>query len=357
MEAHTSLTGSRSVDLMIGYGEPCDYLKIPNTWLEKILSPNGTCNMVACAVLAQIKFAYRPKLLTDGTYGKYFSGDVFRISYDELASKVHQTKCSVRNACTFLEDIGLIKRIFRTVILGGVRQSNVLFIDLCVENLLKLEGDCEKYISVNNQNAEEAQDIADVSGPVLDACESDDGYLSTKLSTGMDQKCGTKDNKILINNTINNYISPSNPDHSNNLSGVRESLEAERVVKENIDYHKLCRTFPDAVFLVDKAVHESAVALTVKKSFALSSSRIISPCDARNIFGQLTYSDLDKVLSAAISNLDGIKSLKFYIRTSLYEEVLRRTVQEKVVLKKSGYRDFMQNTYDFEDLERRLIAN
>ena len=335
----SSITGSFSVDLLIGYGEPCDYLKIPEAWLEKIVSLNGTCNMIACAVLAQIKFAYRPKKMPDGTYGKYFADDLYRISYDELAKKIHQTKCTVRNACIFLEELGLIKRSFRTVVVGGIRQSNVLYIDLNVEKLKEIEKDSEVYtepvyISDNTE------------------CEDkEDEYLSTKKSIGGTYADDTNNNKRLINNTINFY--PSTFSQSKELLKKEDYAITEREIKKNIGYDRLCLVFSDQLYLVDKLVQESAEAVLSRRDYKLSGNRYISSQKARETFLSLGYDECFAVLRAALKQ-PNVGSIKFYLRTCLFEEVNKRSIKKSSF---AGYRDFMQNDYDFDELEASLIAN
>jgi hypothetical protein len=107
---------------------------VPHAWLHNITDPKGRADVIACMVLAEIVYWYRGADVVEN--GKVigrkrkFDGDYLQKSYGDLAAKLNLTKGQVTDAIVRLEKRNLIKREFRTLILRGIKTSNVLFVRL-----------------------------------------------------------------------------------------------------------------------------------------------------------------------------------------------------------------------------------
>lgn len=71
-------------------------------------------------------------------FEKKFNYDKLNISYQDFSDKFKISKREATNAIVALENLGIIKREFRTLKVCTVVESNVLFIDLNINKLLEI---------------------------------------------------------------------------------------------------------------------------------------------------------------------------------------------------------------------------
>ncbi len=115
----------------------------PQIWYKTITRENGKPHLLAIAILSDIVYWYRPMEIRDeGTghiigYRKKFKADILQRSYDQFAELFGESKRSVTDAVIRLENLGLIKRVLRTIDVAGMKYNNVLFIDLFPDQLYK----------------------------------------------------------------------------------------------------------------------------------------------------------------------------------------------------------------------------
>ena len=114
---------------------------IPVTWFKTIRKATGKPNLNAIIILADIVYWYRPVEIRDELTGeliglkKKFHSDILQRSYQQIADQFGITKRDATNAVVELEKLGVVKRVFRTLRLGGQQIPNVLFLDLIVKVL------------------------------------------------------------------------------------------------------------------------------------------------------------------------------------------------------------------------------
>lgn len=117
---------------------------IPQIWYRTITRENGKPHLLAIAILSDIVYWYRPTEIRDeGTgnligYRKKFKADILQRSYDQFAELFGESKRSVTDAVIRLEALGVIKRVFRTIEVAGIKYNNVLFIDFFPKRLYEL---------------------------------------------------------------------------------------------------------------------------------------------------------------------------------------------------------------------------
>lgn len=116
---------------------------IPPQWYKSIMK-NATekgkvkpkAHLLAINILADIVYWYKNTVERDELSGevieirKKFKGDLLQRSY---ASIMEMFSCSMedaRESIVFLENLGLIKRVFRTEIIGDVKVGNLMFIQI-----------------------------------------------------------------------------------------------------------------------------------------------------------------------------------------------------------------------------------
>ena len=109
---------------------------IPMVWFKTICYPNGAPHNNAIHILADIVYWYRPKEERDEESGqligmkKKFKDDYLQRSYAQMAETFGLSKRQVTEAVKALEEMGIIKRIFKTISVRGQTLNNLLFIKM-----------------------------------------------------------------------------------------------------------------------------------------------------------------------------------------------------------------------------------
>ena len=118
---------------------------VHEAWYHTVTKKNGKCCPLAVLILADIVYWYRPaehrdEETQDVTYYKKFrDNDYLQRSYAQIMSRYGISKKQAYEALVVLENLGVIKRHFRTVTTsGGNRMGNVMFLELIPEVLMKL---------------------------------------------------------------------------------------------------------------------------------------------------------------------------------------------------------------------------
>lgn len=143
------VTSNEIVDAMQGVSLSGNV--IPAIWYQRITRENGKPHLLAINLLADIVYWYRPTEIRDEQtgalcgYKKKFSADLLQRSYSDIAEFFGCSKVEATRAVVTLEQLGLIQREFRTIVINGVRCNNVLFIKLFPERLKAITGIDDSY--------------------------------------------------------------------------------------------------------------------------------------------------------------------------------------------------------------------
>lgn len=115
---------------------------IPESWYKEILRDNGKPYLLAIILLSEIVYWYRPTEERDESSGcviglkKRFHGDILQKSYQDLATKYGESRRTVKMAFDRLEELGLIRRIFRDIELkNGTKLPNVMYVEIFPERI------------------------------------------------------------------------------------------------------------------------------------------------------------------------------------------------------------------------------
>lgn len=117
---------------------------IPQMWYRTIVRDSGKPNLTAIIILADIVYWYKPTEIRDENTGqvisvkKKFKADLLQRSYQQISEQFGISKKEATNAIIFLEKLGVVKRVFRTVNINGLVVNNVLFLELNVNRLWQL---------------------------------------------------------------------------------------------------------------------------------------------------------------------------------------------------------------------------
>lgn len=114
----------------------------PPRWYKEIRKENGKSDHLAVAILSDIVYWYRPVEVRDESTGyvvglrKKFRGDLLQKTYDQYGEFFGEKKRIIKEAMDRLEGHGLIRRIFRDVVLeSGLKIPNVMYIEIFPERI------------------------------------------------------------------------------------------------------------------------------------------------------------------------------------------------------------------------------
>lgn len=117
---------------------------IPQMWYRTVVRDSGKPNLTAIVILADICYWYKPTEIRDENTGqiiavkKKFKSDLLQRSYQQISEQFGISKKEATNAIVFLEKMGVVKRVFRTVTINGLVLNNVLYLELVVNKLREI---------------------------------------------------------------------------------------------------------------------------------------------------------------------------------------------------------------------------
>lgn len=117
---------------------------IPVNWFSTFKLANGKPDVNAIIILSEIVYWHRPSVVRNEETGqvigikKKFKADLLQRSYASFSDQFGLTKIQVRDALDRLENFGVIKKHFRTIVVNNTKLNNVLFIDLITPVLFKV---------------------------------------------------------------------------------------------------------------------------------------------------------------------------------------------------------------------------
>lgn len=121
-------TGNAISDALMGFN-PSGHVT-PYAWYKTIVKDTGKPYLYAIIILSDLADRYRKKL----------DSDLVQCSYAQFAERFNISKRDAQRAIVFLEELGVVKRHFRTVAVegAGASLSNVLFLELVPDRLIEL---------------------------------------------------------------------------------------------------------------------------------------------------------------------------------------------------------------------------
>lgn len=117
---------------------------IPIEWYSYLRLPNNKPDLVSIILLSEIVYWYRPTTIRDEFSGKIigykkkFKSDLLQKSYNDLEDLFGLTKDQIKKSLQRLEQLNLIKRIFRHINSQGSSLANVMFIQIFPEQISKI---------------------------------------------------------------------------------------------------------------------------------------------------------------------------------------------------------------------------
>lgn len=134
---------------------------IPPSWFQCIKLPNGRPNLPAIIILSDFLYWFRPTRLRDEETGhplpsrQKFKADKLHRTYSTLAEQYGFGKDQVRDACHFLQEMGLITIELRTVEANGRMLPNATFFDIIPDAISRITHCIDKTGNSNHPAVEQ----------------------------------------------------------------------------------------------------------------------------------------------------------------------------------------------------------
>lgn len=141
---------------------------IPESWYHTIVNNSGKVNLLSINILSDIVYWYRPTEVRDELTGnvsyvkKFRDDELLQRSYEQLCEKFNVSTKQAREALIVLEQLGVVKRVFKTISTAGGACPNVMFLELFPETLLRLtfpKNDSDDVFPEDNTSSPEGKDV------------------------------------------------------------------------------------------------------------------------------------------------------------------------------------------------------
>lgn len=319
-------TGSSIVDEMASINLTGNV--IPQTWYRTITKESGKPYLLAIAIMSDIVYWYRPQEVRDeGTgqiigYRKKIHDDLLQRSYDQFSDMFGESKRCVTEAIVRLEKLGLIKRVFRTIEVNGMRYNNVLYIELFPDRLYDLTYPDTQEGSRIQKGHTLSLKKGRGGTQKSDRCLRNGGDLSPKK--------GRQNTKNTTE--ITTEITSSSP----KVPLQDEAADDDDDIKTQVGYQRASKEYPTiARIALEELVKDNNRKLPITENMFLSVCRNVSEH------------------SGEIANVNA------YIGTCLNNIVAGHEIS-KSPPKRNAFSHFNQTKYsdtDWEQLEEQLLAN
>jgi len=336
-------TGNSKVDAMAAMQLTGNV--IPQIWYRNILRENGKPDLLAITILADICYWYRPTEIRDERTGqflgyakKFKDKDLLQRSYAQFADLFGESKRSITDAIVRLEKIGVIKRVFKTIEVGGMRYNNVLFIDLYPDRLYQIT-----YPETSDTAAEE-KDTNETDTPIPKFRER--GHDKTGEGS---RNLGTQNTKITTKNTTEN-ISSSKTETSKEGSDGNTSTsdsgneEEDSRIRERLAYDTAKKKCPEKIVEV---VYEELKNRPDSLMSEISATDFLAICENISMY----------------AGTNNIYHKRAFVRACLDNLVMASTVDmqghtgtgARCRGKPNPFNQFEQHDYDFNAIEKAIL--
>lgn len=240
---------------------------IPHSWYEAITFDNGKPHLPAIIILSDIVYWYKPEPVKDETTGKFLGyrkkikEDLLQRSYKSFENQFGFSKKQIKTALVKLEELGLIRRIFRNVELdNGSRLANVMYIQIFPKKIKELTyGHPSKIVSssANSTESEEEHtyghrgtEVRPSENPEKSGQGHRYGHTGTQVCTSMSRGYGHRgtegmdiEGQTNTENTItetsitenNNSLNTTAPNEKSFAADENGATERSKSVSENIN--------------------------------------------------------------------------------------------------------------------------
>lgn len=328
----------------------------PQAWYKTIVKETGKPHLTAIVILADIVYWYRPTELRDESTGqiiairKKFKADLLQRSYQQIAEQFGLSKKEATNAIIFLEKLGVIKRVFRTINLNGLVVNNVLYIELVVERLKELTYPrCYEppILSMGDRGEEISEEI--VGDQCFTANNSEIAVFGEGAVPQKSERVSPKkeipvtpqnsryhfleDTALSGGRQTNTDITTniSTTDYTNPVQSYQNTLQAFR---EKIGYDAICIDRPYDVDRLNEIVGIAVDVLTSTKDTVRINQEEKPTAIVQSVFWKLDMFAIHFILNSLTETKTKIRNMRAVLLTALYNATFTfsNSVMNQVVM-------------------------
>lgn len=158
-------------------------------WLDIIVNESGRTDMLAVYLFSDFIYWHKPQIIRDEisgkiiAYKKRFKADLLQRDYKQMALLSRHTERQCRDSIVLLEKLGLIKREFRTINVGGRIIPNTMFIRLMTDQIKLMNCIEQNNIDINSLPIEESEQLLESLENPRDTPRKSEGYPTKKRDT------------------------------------------------------------------------------------------------------------------------------------------------------------------------------
>lgn len=330
---------------------------IPQMWYRTIVRESGKPNLTAIIILADIVYWYKPTELRDESSGqvvavkKKFKADLLQRSYQQISEQFGISKKEATNAIIFLEKLGVVKRVFRTVNINGLVVNNVLYLELIVQKLRQLTYPQDGHncpLSFERERGDtKREDISprEGTGGEIRTCEMGAVPLKSERVSPFEETPATlEDMEVpLLENTAHFFEGGTNTEITQETTtetrpeitteiNVKEYTNpiisyqaAEKLFKLQIDYDAIWMDRPYDRKLLNEIV-AIAVDVLTSKARTVRINREDKPTPVvQGIYKKIEKSAVEFVMDSIQNCGSKANNIRAVIMTSLYNAVMTTT--------------------------------
>lgn len=300
---------------------------IPSAWFQTVVKADkGKPYLLAIMILSEIVYWYKPVEVRDEATGEFrgyrtkFKGKMLQKSYKDLAAYYQVTKRQVTDAVVFLETLGVIKRVFKTVRnKDNILCNNVLFIDLIPDRLKELTyPGMKKPPELNKKDGSDSVDNVDN--------VDKNTPLSRKNVIGCHEKTGEPVPKKRETNTEiikeNTYNSISILSHPNELGqGGATTAFKKQIAYDEIRYDYLEKKNDMAVDVLDTAVSVAVSVYFSSGRYQIVGGRKHLTVNVKKILSTMTMFHMRYVIDGFLNTEKEVKNVRAYLLACMVNSV------------------------------------
>lgn len=307
---------------------------IPQAWYKTIIRDSGKPNLTAIVILADIVYWYKPVEVRDEVTGqvveikKKFKADLLQRSYQQISEQFGISKKEASSAIVFLEKLGVVKRVFRTVNIEGLVINNVLYLELIVSRLRDLtypedkrsdsgqETDQNGWAKTEGGCSKGAEKVQTVYG--AGAVPFQRERVSPLENRPLDS--GRETNTEITQKTTTKIIPEMNNREYQNP--IQSYQSAEERFKEQIDYDAIWIDRPSDRKLLENIV-SIAVDVLISTAETVRINREDKPVPVvQSIYGKLNKGSVEYVLDSIRNCGSRAVNIRAVIMTALYNATM-----------------------------------
>ena len=276
---------------------------VPLSWFKKITYDSGRPDYAGAMILADLVYWYRPSKIVDENSGnirwkKKFKSDLVQMGYAQIQERFNLTHNQAAAALSRLEKLGLLKRHFRTLLIGGTRCNNVMYLEIFPDKIAEIT------YKINDDNSSgEVLDCNDIPMEIY-------SHMSEDEMAEMDVYACTPG--VIEPQTNTESITKNIKKDYPYITQIREQF------KDHIDYESLLIDYPFQKDQINEIVDIATEVLTSEKETITVNGEKRPAEYVKERYRKLGMESIGYVLDSLREYKNGATNIRAFLITTLF---------------------------------------